>query len=159
MKQLCLESLLLPAERSPVSSVHHRVAAGFEGWYHMWDLASVFVADKSAIWKHSDSQAWWEGVHAVGSTHSFHLCCTTAPFISPLCKQCGGGRSWSSAGWVFPSTCLLSTSPDVDALFPTNSMPTLMGPHTGFSPRLLSLTFHNDSFQVLKQPFNASSAA
>lgn len=58
MKQLCLESLLLPAERIPVSSVHHQVAVGFEGWYHMWDLASIFVADKSAIWKHSDSQAW-----------------------------------------------------------------------------------------------------
>ena len=158
MKQIYLESLLLPAKRNPVSSVHHQVAVGFEGCYYTWDLASVFVAGKSAIQKHTDSQAWW-GVHAVGSMHSLHLRRTTAPFISPLCKQCGGGHSCTSAGWVFPSTCLLSTCPDVDALFPTNSMPTLMGPHTGFSPRLLSLTSHNDSFQVLKQPFNPFSAA
>lgn len=58
MKQIYLESLLLPAKRNPVSSVHHQVAVGFEGCYYTWDLASVFVAGKSAIQKHTDSQAW-----------------------------------------------------------------------------------------------------
>lgn len=143
MKQIYLESLLLPVKRNPVLSVHHQVAVGFEGCYHTWDLASVFVADKSAIQKHSDSQAWW-GVHAVGSMRSLHLRCTTAPFISPLCKQCGGGHSCTSAGWVFPSTCLLSTCPDVDAL----SYKLQAHPH-GSTHRLLSQAFVPDLSQWL----------
>lgn len=73
----------------------------------MRDLASVFVADKSAIQKHSDSQRLGEKEPMLlGPSVTSTSRCTTAPFISPLCKQCGGGRSWTSAGCVFhPPAC------------------------------------------------------